>query len=138
MNSFVGSAVAVAALLAGNVAASPIAERALVERATYSHTPLVSGTPKSDYYISLGPRPYYIINNMTASPLKTALQQCENGPFKVTDFTIGHRGGGTLQFPEETVESTMAGMRMGAGILECDVAFTADRGLVCRHSLCGR
>lgn len=25
---------------------------------------------------------------------------------------------------------------MGAGILECDVSFTADRGLVCRHSLC--
>jgi glycerophosphoryl diester phosphodiesterase len=39
-------------------------------------------------------------------------------------------------FPEETVESTMAGARMGAGILECDVAFTKDRGLVCRHSLC--
>jgi len=25
---------------------------------------------------------------------------------------------------------------MGAGILECDVSFTGDRGLVCRHSLC--
>lgn len=51
-------------------------------------------------------------------------------------WTIGHRGGGTLQFPEETVESTMAGARMGAGILECDVSFTSDLGLVCRHSLC--
>ena len=30
----------------------------------------------------------------------------------------------------------MAGARMGAGVLECDVSFTADRGLVCRHSLC--
>ena len=30
----------------------------------------------------------------------------------------------------------MAGARMGAGILECDVSFTGDRGLVCRHSLC--
>lgn len=30
----------------------------------------------------------------------------------------------------------MAGAKMGAGILECDVAFTVDRGLVCRHSLC--
>jgi glycerophosphoryl diester phosphodiesterase len=25
---------------------------------------------------------------------------------------------------------------MGAGVLECDVSFTKDRGLVCRHSLC--
>lgn len=91
---------------------------------------------KPDYYIALDPRPYYIINNMTESPLKDKLKSCENGPFQVTGFSIGHRGGGTLQFPEETVESTMAGARMGAGILECDVAFTADRGLVCRHSLC--
>jgi len=73
---------------------------------------------------------------MTAGPLKSKLQSCENGPFSITDFSIGHRGGGTLQFPEETVESTMAGARMGAGILECDVSFTQDRGLVCRHSLC--
>jgi glycerophosphoryl diester phosphodiesterase len=73
---------------------------------------------------------------MTSSALKTKLEKCANGPFSVTGFSIGHRGGGTLQFPEETVESTMAGARMGAGILECDVAFTGDRGLVCRHSLC--
>jgi glycerophosphoryl diester phosphodiesterase len=73
---------------------------------------------------------------MTDSALKTKLQSCENGPFSVTDFSIGHRGGGTLQFPEETVQSEMAGARMGAGILECDVSFTGDRGLVCRHSLC--
>lgn len=88
------------------------------------------------YYVSTGPRPYFIVNNMTDSPLKKKLQSCENGPFEITGFTIGHRGGGTLQFPEETVESTMAGARMGAGILECDVSFTKDRGLVCRHSLC--
>jgi glycerophosphoryl diester phosphodiesterase len=30
----------------------------------------------------------------------------------------------------------MASARMSADILECDVSFTADRGLVCRHSLC--
>jgi glycerophosphoryl diester phosphodiesterase len=30
----------------------------------------------------------------------------------------------------------MAGARMGAGILECDVTFTEDRQLVCRHSQC--
>lgn len=51
-------------------------------------------------------------------------------------LSIGHRGGGTLFIPEETVESQRAGARMGAGILECDVAFTADRQLVCRHDFC--
>lgn len=111
------------------------------------HPPSNSGwsenpSPVSDYYVSLGPRPYYIINNMTEGPLRSKLESCENGPnngtspFTITDFSIGHRGGGTLQFPEETVESLMAGARMGAGILECDVSFTKDRGLVCRHSLC--
>ena len=89
-----------------------------------------------DYMVSYGPRPYYIVNNMTESSLKDRLESCENTPGKVTGFSIGHRGGGALMFPEETVESTMAGAQMGAGILECDVSFTADRGLVCRHSLC--
>jgi glycerophosphoryl diester phosphodiesterase len=96
------------------------------------HTP----PPETGYYVSLGPRPFYIINNMTESPVKDKLETCENGPFSITGFTFGHRGGGTLQFPEETVESTMAGAKMGAGVLECDVSFTKDRGLVCRHSLC--
>ncbi|KAL2069362.1 hypothetical protein VTL71DRAFT_15700 [Oculimacula yallundae] len=93
--------------------------------------------PMSKHYtVSYDPRPFYIINNMTDSPLKEELQSCENGPFSVTGFSIGHRGGATLQFPEETVENTIAGARMGAGILECDVAFSKDRGLVCRHSQC--
>jgi len=43
--------------------------------------------------------------------------------------------GGDLQIPEESVQSEHAGERMGAGILECDVSFTHDRGLVCRHSV---
>ncbi|KAI4911433.1 uncharacterized protein J4E92_010246 [Alternaria infectoria] len=73
---------------------------------------------------------------MTDSPLKRKLQSCENTPVSISPFTIGHRGGGTLQFPEESIRSQDAGARMGAGILECDVAFTSDRGLVCRHDLC--
>lgn len=93
-------------------------------------------TPKSNYYVSLGPRPFYLVDNMTDSDLKTKLQSCANGPFDITSFTIGHRGGATLQFPEEDTINANAGARMGAGILECDVSFTDDRGLVCRHSLC--
>ncbi|NNG03410.1 MAG: glycerophosphodiester phosphodiesterase, partial [Inquilinus sp.] len=35
-----------------------------------------------------------------------------------------------------TKESYVAAARMGAGIVECDVTFTKDRELVCRHSQC--
>ena len=41
-----------------------------------------------------------------------------------------------MQFPEHTKESYEAAALMGAGIVECDVTFTKDRQLVCRHSQC--
>jgi glycerophosphoryl diester phosphodiesterase len=85
--------------------------------------------------VQLGPRPFFLVDDMTPGPLKTKLQSCAQGPFKKTDFSIGHRGAG-LQFPEHTKESYEAGARMGAGILECDVTFTQDKELVCRHSQC--
>ena len=50
------------------------------------------------------------------------------------EFSIGHRGGGTLQFPEETKDSYEEGY--GACTLECDVTFTKDGELVCRHDQC--
>ena len=82
----------------------------------------------------LGPRPFYLVETMKDGPLKTALKQC-NGPFRRTDFSIGHRGA-PLQFPEHTKESYEAAARMGAGVIECDVTFTKDRQLVCRHAQC--
>ena len=85
--------------------------------------------------VQLGPRPYFLVEDMDESRLKTELQECTEGPFKKTDFSIGHRGA-ALQFPEHTKESYVAAARMGAGIIECDVTFTADRELVCRHSQC--
>ena len=85
--------------------------------------------------IQLGPRPFYLVNDMDESALKKKLQSCANGPFKKTNFSIGHRGA-PLQFPEHTKESYEAAARMGAGILECDVTFTKDKQLVCRHSQC--
>jgi glycerophosphoryl diester phosphodiesterase len=86
--------------------------------------------------IQLGPRPYYLVNDMDNGPLKEKLASCSEMTFKPSKFSIGHRGGGTLQFPEHTVESNLAGARMGAGILECDVTFTKDKKLVCRHDQC--
>lgn len=85
--------------------------------------------------VQLGPRPFYLVEDMEDSALKTALQECANGPFYKTDFSIGHRGA-CMQFPEHTRESYEAAARMGAGIIECDVTFTKDRQLVCRHSQC--
>ncbi|MCI0570342.1 MAG: glycerophosphodiester phosphodiesterase [Myxococcaceae bacterium] len=85
--------------------------------------------------VQVGPRPYFLVEDMDEGPLKRKLQQCSEGPFHRTDFSIGHRGA-PLQFPEHTKEGYEAAARMGAGILECDVTFTKDRQLVCRHSQC--
>ena len=85
--------------------------------------------------IQLGPRPLFLINDMDDSALKKKLQSCINRPVKKTDFSIGHRGA-PLQFPEHTKESYEAAAKMGAGIMECDVTFTKDKQLVCRHSQC--
>ena len=77
--------------------------------------------------VQLGPRPFFLIYAMIDGPLKQELMACTDGPFKRSDFSIGHRGA-PLQFPEHTVESYIAAARMGAGRLECDVVFTKDRG----------
>ena len=100
---------------------------------TSSMTSSITVSAETQLSIQLGPRPFFLVDNMDSSPLKQRLQQCANGPFVKTDFSIGHRGA-ALQFPEHTKESYEAAVRMGAGIVECDVTFTKDRELVCRHS----
>lgn len=115
---------AAAAFVAGLHILSPVA----------SALPAEKFNPKRN--VELGPRPEYLINDMDKGPLKDKLASCLNREAVTTKFSIGHRGGAILQFPEETVESALAGARMGAGMLECDVSFTADRELVCRHAQC--
>ncbi|CAN7397406.1 glycerophosphodiester phosphodiesterase family protein [Bradyrhizobium sp. LjRoot220] len=101
---------------------------------------LASATPAAAQSVPLpreaqiGPRPFYLVDKMKDGPLKEKLKQC-TGPFHKSDFSIGHRGA-AMQFPEHTRESYTAAARMGAGIIECDVTFTRDRELVCRHSQC--
>jgi glycerophosphoryl diester phosphodiesterase len=85
--------------------------------------------------VQLGPRPYYLIDDMEDGWLKSMLASCKDMSMMKSDFSIGHRGA-ALQFPEHTKESYVAAARMGAGIIECDVTFTQDRQLVCRHSQC--
>lgn len=103
--------------------------------ASSSHKDSSKSDLKGADSVQLGPRPIFLVNDMDPSPLKSKLESCKKGPFKKTDFSIGHRGA-ALQFPEHTQESYEAAARMGAGILECDVTFTKDKELVCRHSQC--
>lgn len=83
--------------------------------------------------VELGPRPLYLVDLMAPSALKDKLLSCAANPSMPSPFSIGHRGA-PLMFPEHTVESNRAAARMGAGVLECDVTFTKDRELVCRHA----
>ena len=87
--------------------------------------------------VQLGPRPFYLVEQMVDGELKKDLEGCveRRKSYRKTEFSIGHRGA-ALQFPEHTRESYEAAARMGAGIVECDVAFTSDETLVCRHSQC--
>ena len=94
---------------------------------------LAGTTAIADTTLTYGPRPAYLISQMADSPLKTQLESCASQTPTRSDFSIGHRGA-PLMFPEHTVESNVAAAQMGAGILECDVTFTSDHELVCRHA----
>ena len=67
--------------------------------------------------------------------LKQKLQSCATQDFYATDFSIAHRGA-PLGYPEHSREGYIAAAEQGAGVIECDVTFTKDLELVCRHSQC--
>ena len=93
-----------------------------------------SPAPDAVRAAQMGPRPFFLVNDMNDSALKTQLQSCaKKAVFTPRDWSIGHRGA-ALQFPEHTKESYEAAARSGAGIVECDVTFTKDKQLVCRHA----
>ena len=110
-------------------------KKAVALAAACAILPSMAADARADESVQLGPRPYYLINDMEEGALRSRLEQCADGPFSQTAFSIAHRGA-PLQFPEHTRESYIAAARMGAGIQECDVTFTRDRQLVCRHSQC--
>ena len=82
-----------------------------------------------------GPRPLYLVDTMRPGKLKDKLLSCTQQTPQKTSFSIAHRGA-PLLFPEHTKESYVAAARMGAGTIECDVTFTKDKQLVCRHAQC--
>ena len=100
--------------------------------ALWSCVGVMAQQPPSSY-VQLGPRPFFLVSQLKPSVLKQKLQSCSNGPFNKSNFSIGHRCA-ALMFPEHTQESYEAAARMGAGVIECDVTFTKDKQLVCRHA----
>src|SRR5258705_4013258 len=114
-----------------------ISRRLALVSALWMLTPIVSAGAQSialPREAQVGPRPFYLVDKVKDGALKTELSQC-TGPFHKTEFSFGHRGA-ALQFPEHSRESYLAAARMGAAVIECDVTFTKDRQLVCRHSQC--
>jgi glycerophosphoryl diester phosphodiesterase len=93
----------------------------------------VASADPVDTRVELGSRPALLVADMRDSELKSRLQACLDEPPRRTAFSVGHRGAG-LVLPEHTLEAYEAGYRMGAGTLECDVTFTKDLELVCRHA----
>ena len=122
---------AISAALAGTVCLLPALAAATADDDAHWYAPRFESRGAS---AQLGPRPFFLVGDRTDSPLKQQLLACtRNERFTRTDFSIGHRGA-ALQFPEHTKESYEAAARMGAGIVECDVTFTKDKELVCRHA----
>lgn len=108
------------------------AAAAMATVVTFSAPPALAEKPVDS--VQLGPRPFWLVSDMDDGELKEKLAAC-TGPFKVSAFSISHRGA-PMQFPEHTREGYLAAARMGAGVIECDVTFTKDKELVCRHSQC--
>lgn len=77
------------------------------------------------------------VQALKPSTLKTQLLACLQEPDMLSShpFSIGHRGA-PLVYPEHSKEGYIAAKEMGAASLECDVTFTKDNALVCRHSQC--
>ncbi|MBP9129105.1 MAG: hypothetical protein KBF50_02420 [Steroidobacteraceae bacterium] len=79
------------------------------------------------------PRPVALVAGLEDGPLKRELAACTDDPVRRALFSLGHRGA-PLHYPEHTRESYVAAAAMGAGVIECDVTFTRDKQLVCRHA----
>lgn len=73
------------------------------------------GPPRNDsILVQLGPRPYYLVDELDDGPLKDKLDSCKNEPKSTSSFSISHRGA-PLEFPEHSKQGYNAAARMGAG-----------------------
>ena len=60
---------------------------------------------RHDESVQLGPRPFFLVNDMKSSALKNKLLSCSDGPFEKTDFSIGHRGAALLRAHQRACEA---------------------------------
>ncbi|MFK7912905.1 MAG: glycerophosphodiester phosphodiesterase family protein [Pseudomonadales bacterium] len=121
---------ALAALL---LACNPCAAAATEHSASFGHwSEFLNPGAVTDQAITSRVR--YLADALNAAPTRTALQNC-TAPGQSNTFSIAHRGAPAL-FPEHTREAYLGAISQGAGIIECDVTFTSDGALVCRHSQC--
>ncbi len=84
--------------------------------------------------IDIGERGPQLAAALANDALREQLLACTATPRR-SNFSISHRGA-PLGYPEHTREGYIAAAHMGAGVIECDVTFTRDGALVCRHSQC--
>ncbi|MGH1368233.1 MAG: glycerophosphodiester phosphodiesterase family protein [Maritimibacter sp.] len=80
-----------------------------------------------------GPRPADLVRQMEPGPLRDKLASCLGQPLRRSAFSMGHRGA-PMMYPEHSEEGNRAAAAMGAGSLDCDVVFTRDHELICRHA----
>ncbi len=71
-------------------------------------------TDDTAHSVQVGPRPYYLVDNMDDGDLKDQLEACSEKPISTSHFSISHRGA-PLMFPEHTKQGYIAAARMGAG-----------------------
>ncbi len=101
--------------------------------------PVDSGGTDGDGFtvesVVLGVRPISLVAQLPDGDLKTRLETCDVSAVRPQPFSIAHRGA-PFEYPEHSIEGYEAAAAQGAGVIECDVTFTSDRELVCRHSQC--
>lgn len=78
-------------------------------------------------------RPFLLMSLVKNQQLKQQLWSCKQQDLRENSLVFAHRGA-SIQFPEHTKEAYIAAASQGAAVLECDVVFTKDKELVCRHA----
>jgi glycerophosphoryl diester phosphodiesterase len=97
--------------------AAPIESRTPTPPKSYKHH---GGPVRGDaLLVQLGPRPYYLVDELDEGDLKDKLESCKNEPKSTSSFSISHRGA-PLEFPEHSRQGYDAAVRMGAGENTCD------------------
>ena len=65
----------------------PVAAEDFASSAVGAVEPRPPTWPRRPPSVQLGPRPYYLVEDMDDGPLKSELQKCADGPFRKSDFS---------------------------------------------------